>query len=154
MSEPMTHVARLTKAWLKGDPKDREVIRHIWPELADCLDAVTWRPKGEVVETAAPAQAPTDEQLRSRLMRKPGEERCLESHAVNSWPFVARCVLPGGHPFRYDHIDVHDHEWRNEPCDGCKSIDRMRENLTPKDETAHYEFQRAAKKHRRECPNR
>lgn len=39
-------------------------------------------------------------------------------------------------------------------CDGCKAIKRMEEKLPPNDEDAAYHFQRAARHHRKECPNR
>ncbi len=43
---------------------------------------------------------------------------------------------------------------RNEKCDGCKSIERMRKALKPGDEDSHYQFERAARHHRKECPNK
>lgn len=159
MSEPMTHVARLTKAWLKGDAKDREVIRHIWPELADCLDAITWRPKGEAIALDVEAglkQILGDayQKPAPRVVVKNGEPRCKATYNPGVWPYVKRCVFPLDHERRNDHIDSDGKEWTTEPCDGCHNIRRMQQNLAPDDETAYHEFRRAARKHRRECPNR
>lgn len=39
-------------------------------------------------------------------------------------------------------------------CDGCRLIKRKQAALNPYDEDAHYQFQRAARQHRKECPNR
>jgi hypothetical protein len=89
-----------------------------------------------------------------RPVRKNNEPQCKANHTSVAWPFVARCVLAEGHPYPFDHIDHNGKEWRNEPCDGCKNIQRMQDALKPKDEGAYYEFERAAIHHRKECPNR
>lgn len=159
MSEEMTHVNRLVKVWLKTDSGKREMLRRDWPELADCLDAVTWRPEGEAMAFDVEAglkkilgdayQPPAP-----RAVVKNGEPRCEAMHNPGVWPYVRRCVLPLDHERRNDHIDSDGKEWRNEPCDGCHNLRRMERSLPQNDEDAAYRFQRAARHHRKECPNR
>lgn len=145
MSEPMTHVNRLAKVWLKADSGRREMLRRDWPDLADCLDAVTWRPEGEAI--ASDGEAP-------RVVVKNSEPRCEATYDPGAWPYVKRCVLPLDHERRNNHIDSDGKEWATEPCDGCHNIERMRKNLPQNDEDAAYRFKRALRHHRRECPNR
>lgn len=174
-------IGRMNSIWIKGGASSRAQVERLWPELAEVIDMIMISSQLRVplpdidlkaglleVLNKAGVERPqygtrlhaqienmnrTEEALRKRPMRKPGEARCEANHGVASWPFVARCVLPQEHPFIYDHIDEHGNQWRNEPCDGCKTISRMRESVKPGDETALYEFQRAARHHRKECPN-
>lgn len=59
-----TAVGTLIKVWLKANPSRREALRAQWPELAEALDALTWRPAPEGVGAGTP-QAPVTAQNRS-----------------------------------------------------------------------------------------
>lgn len=174
----MNHIEKLRKVWLAATSAEREDLRIRWSELGDALDAVAWRPEDEQISAYAKVdsafklrkQAETpgtalheamekfNEQQRAEMAARPiapkTSQRCRATHASKAWPFVGRCVLVKEHDFPYDHKDQHGEEFRNEPCDGCKNIQRMADNLVPGDETTHYEFGRAARHHRKECPNR
>lgn len=174
-------VGRLNSIWIQGGASSRGQVERLWPELAEALDLVMIGTKlrlpdlnidvkagllnilektGNTPEfgTRLHAQVEnigrTEEKLRNRPTRNPGEARCKADHGTASWPFIARCVLPQDHQFVYDHIDELGNQWRDEPCDGCKTIERKREDLTPGDEEGYYDLQRAARHHRMECPNR
>jgi hypothetical protein len=40
------------------------------------------------------------------------------------------------------------------PCDGCKTVARLAAKVRPGNEDDYYEFKRAARHHRKECPNK
>lgn len=171
----------LAVIWNAADKAKRDFMRRYWPELADALDSTSvhkdfaaseqihlyadteaaLRPIRSPEQVSAELhQAVEDfykqqrEEMLARPVVKNGEARCPITHGIKRWPYVARCVLDSTHSFPYDHIDQHGEEWRNEPCEGCKNLQRMEETLPPNDETAAYHFKRAARHHRKECPNR
>lgn len=158
----MRHPDKLRQVWIKGGASSREHIRRAWPELADAIDAVAYRPQGEdLPDIRLDVEAGLKQILGDlyqppapRVAAKNGEPRCEARHNPGVWPFVARCVFPLDHERRNDHIDANGKEWATEHCDGCFNIARMKARLPEDDETAHYEFKRAANHHRRECPNR
>lgn len=175
-------IGRMNSLWLQGGASQRGEIERIWPELAEVIDMImisshlrtplpdidlkagllkildkagVERPQfGTKLHAQIESMNRTEEALRKRPMRKPGEPECKTSHGISVWPYAARCVLVLDHQFVYDHIDRFGNQWRNEPCDACRAIARMEDNLTPGDEAAYYDFKRAANHHRKECPNR
>lgn len=65
-SAELRHVSAalvLAKLWPQGTPGQRENLRLAWPELADALDALTWRPAPE--GTSGMPEAPLSAQNRS-----------------------------------------------------------------------------------------
>lgn len=79
--------------------------------------------------------------------------RCRANHSVMRWPYVARCVKDVNHDDPYEHIDDNDDKWHQEPCDGCKYIERVRDDLDPDDGLAYEQLRRLEREHLRECPN-
>lgn len=173
-------VGRLNSIWIQGGASSRGQVERLWPELAEALDLLMVFTSIRFPEIEVDVQASlyqilaetghtpesgtrlhamvenigrTEEKLLSRPIRKTGEPQCRANHASDVWPFVQRCVLAENHQFVYDHIDQRGERWRNEPCDGCKLIDRKRESLKPGDEDGYYDLQRAARHHIKECPN-
>ena len=121
MSEAMTHTNRLVKVWLQADSGRRELLRRDWPDLAGCLDAVTWRPTDEMLMGSIPLpEIDVKAGLRDVLQRAGVPEDMIKKMT----------------------------------CDGCRTIERLRAGVPLHDEEAYYQFQRAERHHRRECPNR
>lgn len=147
MTTMLTHAQSLARFWQGAHPSRREELRQSWPELATIIDAVTWRPEGEKIQ---------EQQLpRPRRVPRNNEPRCEATHNPGQWPYVARCVIIANHESPGLHVDGQSRPFRTQvPCDGCKTIQRMSEQLPAGDETAHYELKRAARHHLEECPNR
>lgn len=153
MSEGITHANRLVKVWLKADSGSRERLRRDWPELADAIDAITWRPEGEQTGTALHKEA---EDFHRRVPRH-NEPRCEATYNPGAWPYAARCILIANHPLPNDHIGGDGKEFKTrspERCDGCKYIKMLEDALTPGDEDGAYYLKRSSRRHRQECPNR
>lgn len=157
---------RLLEIW-RADTGRKELLKRDWPELYELLeDAVLSAFYQESVKaTEASLKADVEAGLKRilgdaykppapRVVVKNGEPRCEATHDPGAWPYVKRCILPLNHERRNDHIDSDGKEWTKEQCDGCHNIERMRKNLPKNDEDAAYHFQRAARYHRKECPNR
>lgn len=76
-----------------------------------------------------------------------------------AWPELAEAIenigLSAALPLPDIKIDVEaGPPQKQESCDGCRTIERMRTQVKPNDEEAFYQFRRAERMHRRECPNR
>lgn len=72
------------------------------------------------------------------------------------WPELAEALdmAMTGFPVRGPLAGMTVPEKQGQSCDGCRTIERLRLRVKPGDEEAFYQFQRAERKHRRECPNK
>lgn len=118
---------KLRNLWIRGGAEKREEIERIWPELAEAID----------MEMISNHLRLPDPPLDVRAGLKEVFERGGIDMTAKDIDDLLNKVGPKS----------------GESCDGCRTIDRAKLRIKPGDETGAYELQRAARHHRKECPN-